>query len=631
MQSEPIIQLHQVSKSYRVYTQRRLLLASIWNQLRQRPDYHLFDAISDITFNIHPGEILGIIGRNGSGKSTILKMISGITTPSSGSIHVRGRVVSLLELGVGFALELTGRENIFLYGSLIGLPKHEIRSKVSEIIAFSGLGSFIEEPVRNYSSGMLIRLAFAVAAHADPDILLLDEVLGVGDIEFQNRCFQFIQSSIQKGVAIVLVSHDMSVIGNFCHRVICLENGSIQQIGDADRVVNWYLEQIRKEAHLARITVRDLEISLQRGSFQIYWQRRPITSAHGCTIFLRRQDHLYPATEAFWQVLSQDRSGMLVKGHWPAWNLVQRWHIRIETDRTISWHIEMAGDHLGLVDTIELYFSYSADYRQYITSDTIRAMPPIRRNTFRPESCLMRPHPRRFIGLTAHLDPTLPGPLIDFRDLPPIGRSQVLNGHAFSKSRSILRSLPVSDTTEYHTSIHVLNPDAISQYFDEYHDRASLENALLEVILIEMDLHIKANGRIVSSGKGFFATMDIDNLFLQQIEWELIRTENPLELRGTDQEFPVVYCWTFEAIENAICWTLHLEILDTIRKSLHHGIQIGELAFHDVEFHPETGMEPVQDGTILFTLPESLQSEVYYPGKVLVSHGYFTLRETTDE
>ncbi len=199
-----------------------------------------FWALKDVSFDIHQGDVVGFIGRNGAGKSTLLKILSRITEPTSGEIKLYGRVGSLLEVGTGFHPELTGRENIFLNGAILGMPKSEIRSQFDAIVAFSGVESFLDTPVKRYSSGMYVRLAFAVAAHLNPEILIIDEVLAVGDAEFQSKCLGKMKEVAKGGRTVLFVSHNMNAVSQLCNRAVLLNKGQVQVAGELDRVISAY-------------------------------------------------------------------------------------------------------------------------------------------------------------------------------------------------------------------------------------------------------------------------------------------------------------------------------------------------------------------------------------------------------
>ena len=212
----------------------------------ERKDENIFWANRNISFDVHEGEVLGIIGKNGAGKSTLLKLLSRITQPTEGRIEITGKVASLLEVGTGFNPDLTGRENIYLNGTILGLTRKQIDERYDEILEFSGIEKFIETPVKRYSSGMKVRLAFAVAAHLDPEILIIDEVLAVGDAEFQKKCLGKIQDVADKeGRTVLFVSHDLAAIKNLCTRAILLQHGQIVYEGKPTDVVEYYLKNAK--------------------------------------------------------------------------------------------------------------------------------------------------------------------------------------------------------------------------------------------------------------------------------------------------------------------------------------------------------------------------------------------------
>lgn len=199
-------------------------------------------ALNDINFQVKQGEVLGIIGKNGAGKSTLLKILSKVTAPTKGEIRIKGRVASLLEVGTGFHPELTGKENIFLNGAILGMTKKEIRDKIDEIIDFSGIGSYIDTPVKRYSSGMYVRLAFAVAAHLEPEILIVDEVLAVGDAEFQKKCIGKMKDVSGKGRTVLFVSHNMGAVNALCDRCVMIKNGKLYAEGPTEKITALYLK-----------------------------------------------------------------------------------------------------------------------------------------------------------------------------------------------------------------------------------------------------------------------------------------------------------------------------------------------------------------------------------------------------
>lgn len=202
--------------------------------------YNDFVALSNVSFNVYKGEIVGLVGLNGAGKSTLLKIIAGVLKPTEGMVNVKGTIAPLIEVGAGFDPELTARENIFLNGAILGYDKNFMQEKFDDIVDFSGLKNFIDVPVKNFSSGMYARLGFAIATMVQPDILIVDEVLSVGDYKFQKKCENRIQMMINNGVTVILVSHDIGIIKNLCTKAVWLEHGHVKDIGPVDRVCAEY-------------------------------------------------------------------------------------------------------------------------------------------------------------------------------------------------------------------------------------------------------------------------------------------------------------------------------------------------------------------------------------------------------
>jgi lipopolysaccharide transport system ATP-binding protein len=237
------IEVDHLTKIYRLYHSPKDRLRELVS-LNGRKFHHAFHALNDVSFKVEKGETVGIIGQNGSGKSTLLKLICGVTRPTSGSVKVNGRVSSLLELGAGFHPEFTGRDNVYMNGALTGFSREEMDHRLPDIEAFADIGEFIDQPVKNYSSGMLVRLAFAAAINVDPDILVVDEALSVGDMFFQAKCMLRMKKIIDNGVTVLFVSHDMGTIKGLCQKSVYLEKGQLADFGKASNVVGNYVRRM---------------------------------------------------------------------------------------------------------------------------------------------------------------------------------------------------------------------------------------------------------------------------------------------------------------------------------------------------------------------------------------------------
>ncbi len=241
------IEVDRVSKRFLLQEDRATSLKELFTTRRNRNPNRGFEAVRDVSLEIPSGSTYGLIGHNGSGKSTLLRLMAGIHQPSSGSVTTRGRISALLELGSGFHPDLTGRENIYLNGAMLGIAKKEMRRNVDEIVEFAGLQDFIDQPVKVYSSGMYVRLGFAVSVHVEPEILLVDEVMAVGDEEFQRRCLEHMYRLRREGVTIVFVSHSLNLVEMMCERVAWLDHGRLIEVGPAAEVCQSYLSAVNAD------------------------------------------------------------------------------------------------------------------------------------------------------------------------------------------------------------------------------------------------------------------------------------------------------------------------------------------------------------------------------------------------
>lgn len=262
MNDKIAIKVSNLSKKYSIGKQKdgslKESLAGLFQSAETKGDE--FWAIKDVSFEINKGDVIGIIGKNGAGKSTLLKILSQITKPTEGRIEINGRIASLLEVGTGFHPELTGRENIYLNGTILGMTRKEVKAKFDEIVAFSGVEKFIDTPVKHYSSGMYVRLAFAVAAHLEPEILIIDEVLAVGDAEFQKKCMGKMKEVAGQGRTVIFVSHNINAIQNLCEKGIFLADGVIISCDNIDAVITKYLNSFSNQNYSIKLNENNKSI-----------------------------------------------------------------------------------------------------------------------------------------------------------------------------------------------------------------------------------------------------------------------------------------------------------------------------------------------------------------------------------
>lgn len=262
------ISVMNISKQYRLYNSPMDRLKEAMSPIRRKYHHH-FHALHDVSFEVKKGETVGIIGKNGSGKSTLLKIITGVLTPTSGSVQVNGRISALLELGAGFNPELTGIENVYFNGTLMGIGREEMDSRLDEILAFADIGEFVHQPVKTYSSGMFVRLAFAISVCVNPEILIVDEALSVGDMAFQQKCLDRLNTLKEKGVTIILVTHDIMLTRNYCENVVYLQNGTVALLADAETAGEAYIRDTKAEMHNVALSTKktsELNTSVRFGS-----------------------------------------------------------------------------------------------------------------------------------------------------------------------------------------------------------------------------------------------------------------------------------------------------------------------------------------------------------------------------
>jgi lipopolysaccharide transport system ATP-binding protein len=278
--SEIAIKVEHLSKMFQMYNQpqdrlKQFVLPKLQRLIGRHPQtyFHEFWAMHDVSFEVKKGETVGIIGRNGSGKSTLLQLICGTLTPTDGSVQTNGRVAALLELGSGFNPEFTGRENVYLNGAVLGLTNEEITARFDDIVAFADIGEFIEQPVKTYSSGMLVRLAFAVIAHVDADILVVDEALSVGDAVFVQRCMRFIRQFQERGT-LLFVSHDVSTVINLCRSAIWLHQGQIREVGQTKSVAESYFQYTQQAIYGDKVQLASI-----KKNDQIVVDKKPLHTA----------------------------------------------------------------------------------------------------------------------------------------------------------------------------------------------------------------------------------------------------------------------------------------------------------------------------------------------------------------
>lgn len=321
MTRPPVISVAGVSKSFRMEALRPKTLKEAFAILRRQREVTHYQALQGVSFEVYPGETVGVIGTNGSGKSTMLKLITGIMKPSAGQVQVHGRVSPLIELGAGFHPDFSGRENVYLNAAILGVSRAEVDAKFNDIAAFAEIGQFIEQPVKTYSSGMYMRLAFSIAIHVDPDILVVDEVLAVGDDAFQVKCLDRIRAFRQAGKTILIVAHNQKMMAEICDRVIWLDKGVVRMAGPAQAVLTAYSESLflrRNKSEgasvdvMAPVSVSNVQVLGSGHAFEVCFDWRAIESVEASWRLLvcRAIDGLpIVSDQTLWQAISAGEAG----------------------------------------------------------------------------------------------------------------------------------------------------------------------------------------------------------------------------------------------------------------------------------------------------------------------------------
>jgi ABC-type polysaccharide/polyol phosphate transport system ATPase subunit len=374
------IEISNVSKKYNLGSSgsfQRLLSLS-----RFKGERGSFWALDNLSFNVRQGAVLGIIGPNGAGKSTILKILAGVTRPDRGTVKVNGRLAPMIELGAGFHTELTGRENTFLNGALMGLSRKEIGERYEQIVEFAELADFMDTPIAKYSSGMLTRLGFAVAVHTDPDILLVDEVLAVGDERFQRKCLNKFLEFRKAGKTVIFVSHDLGLISNICDEAVLLNRGKIVSSGPIDNAMGCYLQMLGDDNGVAIMRQQDLLLIFNNGKGLIYYNNIEITKRLGLntSILIKKsseQDAAFwnDSTRFTWKCTQVSKYHIVCIGESISLPIIQKWSIELSDSRHIIININIEITDNIYIEKYQLNLMLSEKYTNWSSSNKYGSFP----------------------------------------------------------------------------------------------------------------------------------------------------------------------------------------------------------------------------------------------------------------
>jgi ABC-type polysaccharide/polyol phosphate transport system ATPase subunit len=372
------IEVRSLHKSYRLRKRRSVIAGDLLRLLTlRRLEYKSNEALSDLSFDVYRGECFGIIGPNGSGKSTLLRILSGVTKPSSGTVRFGGSVGALLELGAGFHSEMSGRENIYLGASLHGLTHRQIRAAEEEIVAFSELGDFIDEPIFTYSSGMLVRLGFSIAIAIKPDILVLDEVLAVGDESFRHKSFKAIKEVRESGKTVVLVSHDANQVAAFCDRAMLLSRGKSILLADASTAIRFYLQTTEGAGSTHYLECGALSVAVKQGRTLLFYQGRPITKGYGIYSSMLSASGWMDVLDGTWQTERLDNKSLRSTKAIDYLSMSLTWTVRVLSETEVAVELTAHLEKPLGVDRYHASILLDPAYTKWSTQDATGKFPAI--------------------------------------------------------------------------------------------------------------------------------------------------------------------------------------------------------------------------------------------------------------
>ncbi len=573
----PIIEVDNLSKTFKARGGSNMLLlqGGIANLLRRKRRIKV-RALQGVSFTVERGESVGIIGANGSGKSTLLKLLAGVTVPTEGEVTVRGRVVSLLELGAGFHPLLTGRENIYLNARMLGMSRAETDSVFDRIVEFSGIEEFIDNPVNTYSSGMFVRLGFSVAAHANPDIFLVDEVLAVGDEEFQRKCRTRIGELKSEGKTLVFVSHDLNIVNTLCDRVILLTKGEMVVRETPQETIEFYLRQVGRERGIHTLVQGDIEAIVNNGRISVFQGGQEVTASGGTDIYLECMGQWHRSGSADWDIVERGPNMCVAQGRMTGLPVTHVWELRLE-DGELVWRISLECERETPLRSINVNVLLPPRYDGWVYGDLSGTFPEILPGDLE-WTVVALPDPTCFEATA------LPGP---GTDLPPVvtiadahrpGISVLLQNTDYATgARAIQAStrIPESDLPLPPGRMEVMtlrvgfrtDAEEVRQRARERQERLTVRTGETAVRFNRGCLHVACADQGVSVRPHLYSSMLIGNLWndSSNLRWDRVdRVENAIEAVGESRRFPLRQHWRICPGEDGVEVIIWLEALDRV-------------------------------------------------------------------
>ena len=542
-----------------------------------------FWALKGISFNVEKGETVGIIGENGAGKSTILKLIAGMLKPDRGEIVVSGRVSCLLELGAGFQVELTGRENVYLNASLFGLTQSQIEEKYEEIVNFANIGKFINAPVKCYSQGMFVRLAFAIAIHVNPDILLIDDTLAVGDEHFQRKCIKKIFELKEQGKTIIFVSHDMNMLSRLCKRAIFLKDGRIVKDGLIDNVIPLYTQMIGERRGIGILEKEPLNFVFNNGRLFLNWQDKLITPNSGAHTSFLISGKWYNSLQADWEVRRENENKLVATGKFYQLALSQIWRLELMDNYTIKWDIEM-----DLQEPVEIQegctnIMLTNEYTNWFTTLEKGEFPLIDYKNKNWQALLEGNTFRKCIGVKEETsDGKISSLALEQSDYVPAAYTQISNTDYLNNCRVLqyrrlgLQNYSASQANRffYFSGKILLDIPDIDNYLTNFEDEFVLSNGKLRLTFENGQCILCYNGINLTKASHLDTALYINGRWYSSklANWKINKEgKNKFIAKGSWSDLPLTQSWEIEITsESSFLWSINLEVYKEVEIEQQH-------------------------------------------------------------
>jgi ABC-type polysaccharide/polyol phosphate transport system ATPase subunit len=530
--------------------------------------------LRDISFSVEPGEAVGLIGANGAGKSTLLKIIAGVTAPTKGRITVRGRVASLLELGAGFHPLLTGRENVYLNGRILGMTRADVDRVFDEIVAFSGIEEFIDNPVDTYSSGMFVRLGFAVAVHANPDVFLIDEVLSVGDEEFQRKCRERIGQLRHQGKTILFVSHDLSIVNTLCDRVILLSGGAMFVRGSVQETIDFYLRQIGQKKGIHTLASPAVEAIVSHGRISAFHDRREISATSGFQVHVRSMGFVHASPSGDWNIVARSDNACVASGKMPRLPLTHTWRLHVSGAKLI-WTIEVECERPVNIEGIDVNLFLKSAFTRWVYRDEAGAFPEIQLHHQAYTEIVPGDAAVRETGAYAD-DPAGPAPMsVEVVGTARPHRLQWSNTDYAVGSR-VLQVLfndlgPENIVAPGRHELITLEIDLgadrarILEYRSKYARGSTLTDGDLTLRFADGRFSLEWRGQEITKTVGLYASLLTHNIWndSDKLHWGYVECSGSvMRVTGRSRRFPFAQHWELDLRDNALHLTIWLEVFD---------------------------------------------------------------------